>query len=1089
MTNIKGYELKKAIIDFEVEHAGFQRAEREVDGEELEILWVKTTDDKAFVISRVFKNVKATLQEAKIPNLQQIEEINEDEANGVAYIAYKTIQSKKPELNKHNLAQVVKTLKALKLKNQQGLLLNEHTILQDSGGEIKLRFVGLDELFRKGILPMAGVKPHKRKMHDDIIAASTFFESFLTNTEKGSEIFNKCQSGQYDKYPELLDDIKGLPNEPNPDWDYIHICANAEKIDVVVDDLVNDLNSGCWLKTDSKLSDRGDVRGTWSTEQTSGKFYVNIKDHDDSSSYGHLFILDPKLYPDENCLREGEKLKLNFENGMYENKYYKIPENLTPDLINELARLNENKKDLIQKWKALPEAEKKHIENSAFRATYKSRKHTKNNKENIVFHLENTFADWEQVKNKKKNGIILSINDTYMGKIGDHHPQHKTIVIKDCKEPLGAIPKKGELIEDVQKLTSQYKKQIEACDKFNTRDIINPELSAIIANPEQTKEQIHLEIDYDDFESKIINPKLKEDETQKNAVIQALHRKPVYLIQGPPGTGKTTVIVELIEQFINDNKSAKILVVSQSNPAVDNVLERVLEKKINFIRLASEFAVEKDNISPKIEEHTFDTKLKGWANKTRGRSQSNFDELSPKTDLVLYKLHKDFSKQKVKSHKSFTSLYRKQGSLINYYEKIFGNAKSIEEIEAIFSDKLGARYMKLKKIHSDWLAYINNATSKKQGDSICTMKHGSKDIPLEVAYAKSMNVFGSTCIHIASGKYSDIDFRFDVMIMDESSKATDAESLVPIKMSKKIILIGDHKQLPPIVTRDKEVHDAIIEEIEDEGLDIEKTYGKSMFERLIDNFDSNTRLANLFSMLEIQYRMPRQIGYLISEFIYDGKLKNPSLKKAPSYDEDKYHNIPLKNKHVNICGQQMLNSIVMVTTSHLDNRFDNGDKLSRANDANIKIIKDVLQKLSEISTQNHKIPTEVGVIAAYRGQVEKLKVEINPKNYPQLQIDINTVDKFQGSEKDIMIYDIVRGSAGKSSIGFLDDYRRINVAFSRAKKLLIIVGDSEYIIERVQINPGSHIEDREDLHLVKIIKRLAEWGCIYPILEDALDYE
>ncbi|MBK8657515.1 MAG: AAA family ATPase [Bacteroidetes bacterium] len=70
---------------------------------------------------------------------------------------------------------------------------------------------------------------------------------------------------------------------------------------------------------------------------------------------------------------------------------------------------------------------------------------------------------------------------------------------------------------------------------------------------------------------------LKTDHTQRVAVLEALHYKPVYLIQGPPGTGKTTVIVELIQQIISQNSNAKILVTSQSNLAVDNVLERLPE--------------------------------------------------------------------------------------------------------------------------------------------------------------------------------------------------------------------------------------------------------------------------------------------------------------------------------------------------------------------------------------------------------------------------------------------------------------------------------------------------------------------------------
>ena len=86
-------------------------------------------------------------------------------------------------------------------------------------------------------------------------------------------------------------------------------------------------------------------------------------------------------------------------------------------------------------------------------------------------------------------------------------------------------------------------------------------------------------------------------------------------------------------------------------------------------------------------------------------------------------------------------------------------------------------------------------------------------------------------------------------------------------------------------------------------------------------------------------------------------------------------------------------------------------------------------------------------------------------------IEINTVDKFQGAERDIIIYDIVRSDKGKSIIGFLQDYRRINVAFSRAKRLLIIVGDSEYILKRAMLFKS---EKFTDFKLQNIVKELKE---------------
>ena len=104
---------------------------------------------------------------------------------------------------------------------------------------------------------------------------------------------------------------------------------------------------------------------------------------------------------------------------------------------------------------------------------------------------------------------------------------------------------------------------------------------------------------------------------------------------------------------------------------------------------------------------------------------------------------------------------------------------------------------------------VNNSYSNLTDERVPTVNEGSNNVPFNIAFAKSMNVFGSTCIHIASAKYSNMNLQFDVMIMDEASKATNGEALVPINMSKNLILIGDHQQLPPVITREREIHEGV----------------------------------------------------------------------------------------------------------------------------------------------------------------------------------------------------------------------------------------------------------------------------------------
>jgi superfamily I DNA and/or RNA helicase len=571
------------------------------------------------------------------------------------------------------------------------------------------------------------------------------------------------------------------------------------------------------------------------------------------------------------------------------------------------------------------------------------------------------------------------------------------------------------------------------------------------------------------------------------AVLEAISYKPLYLIQGPPGTGKTTVIVECIRQIIKREPNAKILVTSQSNLAVDNVLEKIAEinqneeEKIKFMRLASKSEDKDMNVTVSIRPYTYEEKLKKWVNETIEKNKkfmnSKFNNQESNKDLF------DFHKitQNIKDINEFKEKLNKQPN--NYIKTLFEDSKTMINVREIFERVFSKEYLKLKDIQGEWVAFLNNTTNKNEKLQ-SKLNNGSEEIDFLTAMMMEMSVIGATCIHIASSKYRKVNFKFDYVIMDESSKASPAETLVPVNMGRNIILIGDHKQLPPVVTREEAVKQKVKEELEDNGLDIEKEFGESLFEKRITEFEANENKQKYIKMLNIQYRMPKQIGTLISKFFYDGKLKNPDEEIIPDFDKDKQHGLKLKKD----------TSIVFLSTSNSENPNDNGNKFKRENECNMKYIKEILGKLNELYADNLQKdkPFTIGIIAGYRGQVELLQkninreqygsfVQIDENNYKNYLIEINTVDKFQGAERDIIIYDIVRSDKGQSNIGFLDDYRRINVAFSRAKRLLIIVGDSDYIIKRATLNPGGKFRE---FKLQQIAEELQKQGLVFNSLEE-----
>jgi superfamily I DNA and/or RNA helicase len=1080
------------------------------DGQTFEVLTIKQNKDYQTLLDRLLKNEILPLVNKDIDGIQKIIRADFDTKTKTHYIVYQHNDNLQPICNPtiKALKSLLTGLDSLKKQNRFGFMISDETIITNQS-EASLRFVGLFELFKQqNLLNKNFLAPElsdtRPNFQSDIYSVFKCFEAILESNQDETlkEIFAKSLSekrtSRFSKYSEILEELEKVKVTANS----IHRSGQvAIKVVVKPEDrerflpTLSEMNNSCYFLLDRKLSEgKGQITGQFSTRNYSGRFFID----------GQQYIFIPangiNKSPSQKIIQQGFTTEYSFDFNPIRHfdcfHYFKDKW----QQLNAITELNQTKQDLLKKWQTLPDQEREFIEENAFKAKYIEREESKNNPANIRFTLTNEFRNWDKLKELKRNEVNLSIDDKIIGKIQDYNPSDCFLVIKDAKITVDEIPEKGDLLQDVRMETSQFKKQVEACKKFENKDIVNPELCGILATPERIPEPNRIDIDYDGFIKQVINKNLKTDQTQREAVLEALHYKPVYLIQGPPGTGKTTVIVELIQQIISQNSNAKILVTSQSNLAVDNVLER-LPENILFMRLAAD----EDRISNEIKEHSFQSKLKHWVKDTQENStvffQKHFqNKIKDKALVTFYNFYSNNIRiGNETAFGSFNNLLRMQNQ---YIKELFGNAKNFKEVEQIFNEKLGKEFQQLKTIQKDWFAFLSNADTDEGAKKKSMLNDGSNEIDLRTAFVKSVNVIGATCIHIASSQYSKINFRFDYVIMDESSKASPAENLVPINMGQNIILIGDHKQLPPVITREEAVKQKVKDKLEDNGLDIEKEFGESLFEKLITAFEANENLHSFIKMLDIQYRMPRQIGNLIGRFFYNGKLKNPDIKLLPNFDKDKFHELKFKKPTTSIFDTatdkeiEVPNSVAFVSTSNQSNPNDNDNKFNRSNECNKNTIKEILKQLNKLYPENlnREKPLTIGVIAGYRGQVNLLKDSIDLQLYKnflktdeegkaETLIEINTVDKFQGAERDIIIYDIVKSSKGGSSIGFLDDYRRINVAFSRVKRLLIVVGDSEYILKRATLNPSGKFTE---FKLKEIVAELDRQGVIVHSLNEMI---
>ena len=239
------------------------------------------------------------------------------------------------------------------------------------------------------------------------------------------------------------------------------------------------------------------------------------------------------------------------------------------------------------------------------------------------------------------------------------------------------------------------------------------------------------------------------------------------------------------------------------------------------------------------------------------------------------------------------------------------------------------------------------------------------------------------------------DTKFDVAIIDEASQTTIPSVLIPIAKAHRFILAGDHKQLPPTI-------------LSNDAYELEKT----LFESLIKKYPHKSQLLN------IQYRMNDKLMQFPNSEFYEGLLKT----------DDSIKNISLND----LVDNDDDTIISFIDTSCMENNHEKHlrDSKSFVNRVEASLCIELANKYIEMGINEG----DIGIISPYSDQV-KLISELT-------EVEVKTVDGFQGREKEIIIISTVRSNPN-GEIGFLNDLRRLNVAITRAKRKLIIVGNKD----------------------------------------------
>lgn len=644
---------------------------------------------------------------------------------------------------------------------------------------------------------------------------------------------------------------------------------------------------------------------------------------------------------------------------------------------------------------------------------------------------------------------------------------------------------KPDLTGDLEKIV-RLRKSFEKISSGS--DLCNPNLSEFIFDAAKARpiEDIEYYTNpqsdfYKDINTNLLNWKVNE--SQKQAIIKTMLAEDLAIIQGPPGTGKSTAIAEIMWQHIRRNPRERILLTSETNLAVDNAIARVVNTTHNLvkpIRIGGEEKLEMEG-----KQFNVDT-LKVWVE----------NGTLPNSDLEA-----ENDDDEIVNDEQIRQNIILENWLANIARRV--------DVAQVSEDT-----------YSLWLSFLQNPT---------------KEVRQKVFenYIHNCNVVGATCSSIGEKntkgfptsffrtycelfgkvenrtnkdgrKYSNYSgkIKFDTVIQDESSKATPAELSLPLIYGKKNIIIGDHRQLPPLLDKEEFItslefllnnldENNSIREIKRLQKFVQQHFKEmeiSHFQRLYEAIDDS--LKGVFNQ---QYRMHPAINEVIKQFyVEDGGLYcglDPNVVETAdvSNPQSRFHGLDIEgfiSPETHVLWIDTKTPEMMVGTS-------------RVNYGEVEVIHQVLTLLHQSesfwkyqSLWNNDEDKQIGLISFYGKQLNLLKGLRS--DFKDIPIRISTVDRFQGMERNIIIVSMVRsnmiaadknqqadyeqypelGYTHQKDLGFAQSPNRLNVALSRAKRLLIIVGNSELFRQKeiynnvyccIKENPYGKIIKAEEL--------------------------
>lgn len=543
------------------------------------------------------------------------------------------------------------------------------------------------------------------------------------------------------------------------------------------------------------------------------------------------------------------------------------------------------------------------------------------------------------------------------------------------------------------------------------------------------------------------------NEHQLTAFQQLVELGPVGVLQGPPGTGKTTFVSKFIHFLYQHCGVSNVLLVGQSHTAVDNVAIKARElchnkgMELDTVRIGHEQMIDEGMLSVESKalqrqiQHKFHREYDlrvGALGKRLGMAPSLINQLC-QLHRTLNPLMVSFAQ----CRRELAKLEQTKGGGVNYQARLTElseqNTLLKHRTQAVISSMFDSEMLDLL-VHDETLVKqlaeqiaiqrnYNNPEKLERFLQLLEMSQEWMDVlrggeaGFDRFMLKSKQLVCGTLVGVGRRRLELAESSFDWVIVDEAGRAQAAELMVALQSGKRVLLVGDHKQLPPFYHQQ---HLKLAAKRLELGRGI---FYESDFERAFKATGGVT--------LDTQYRMVEPIGELVSECFYAKDIGKLHTGRGAS--PDWYAQLPSPwNKAV----------------TWIDSSSPQGGEEQRGNGRyfnprEIRLLLDALQALvsdESVTQLEHTITTEqphpIGIITMYRQQKEEIENAISRAEWARALrglIKIDTVDSYQGQENKIIILSLVRDNPNKLQ-GFLRDTPRINVAISRAQERLLILG-------------------------------------------------